>query len=746
MPRITYKQLEAIRLGWLNENAPYKLCEWTTFDFKILNKIMYRKKRGFSKSGTFNDCYIMGDTETSRPRSYEKYYTLDDNGNKVEHIIPKENHVVAWTISIRAFNRNIVTLYGRKPSDMVTCIYNITTHLQGDDTYIYFHNLSYDWTFLRLFFFQKFGHPDNQLNTKPHYPLFVTFKSIGLILKDSYMLFQKGLAKTAEEYGVEHQKAVGKWDYNKYRTQNDPDPFTEDELQYIEQDTLSGVECLNAICDILGKTVFSIPYTGTGIVRAEVLQRAKEHNGHEMFLRQAPTYEQYLKLKRVYAGGFTHANRFLIDTLIEAMDEDSLIRCKDFNSSYPYCLISEMYPNGKFMPYHDCDPEEILKSSHRYAFMFKLTMLNFELKDPLNPMPFLQYYKIDADINIGLNNLDNGRVTGGGFCSIYINEIDLSIILQQYKAERMLCTEVEVTSKAYLPKWFTDYVFERYEIKCKLSDGDKALKNVAKAKLNSLYGMCVTRCLQPEIMEDYDYDPLSMEPVYKEKELEDPKAEYEKYVKKRKTVLPYSWGVWCTSYARRNLILGLGSCVDDIYKEDGTRKYISHWLYSDTDSIFSDSWNEHRVEMYNLMCKQKIQDAGYGPVVVDGKEFWLGIASPDKTATEFKTQGAKRYCYRDINGKLNITISGVPKEGVKTLEDDINKFKPTTVFKGEDSGKKAHFYFYSKDIHIDEDGNEIGDSIDLHPCDYELDSTEKWEYIEEEDVIIQVFDEEDMLK
>ena len=86
-------------------------------------------------------------------------------------------------------------------------------------------------------------------------------------------------------------------------------------------------------------------------------------------------------------------------------------------------------------------------------------------------------------------------------------------------------------------------------------------------------------------------------------------------------------------------------------------------------------------------------------------------------------------------------MAGVPKEGVKSLKDDINNFKPDTVFKGEDSGKKAHYYFYSKDIHIDEDGNEIGDSIDLQPCDYVLDCTEKWEFIEEDDVIIQVYDD-----
>ena len=43
------------------------------------------------------------------------------------------------------------------------------------------------------------------------------------------------------------------------------------------------------------------------------------------------------------------------------------------------------------------------------------------------------------------------------------------------------------------------------------------------------------------------------------------------------------------------------------------------------------------------------------------------------------------------------------------------------MFDGETTGKLTHFYVYVDDIYIDEDGNEIGDSIDLQPCDYKLD-------------------------
>ena len=54
-----------------------------------------------------------------------------------------------------------------------------------------------------------------------------------------------------------------------------------------------------------------------------------------------------------------------------------------------------------------------------------------------------------------------------------------------------------------------------------------------------------------------------------------------------------------------------------------------------------------------------------------------------------------------------------------------------------------HTYFYEDDIYTDLNGNERGDSIDLSPTTYVLDSvsTPDWEKIWEEEIYIQVYDE-----
>lgn len=724
---MTYKELEKVRRAYLDKNAPYNMISWKLYNYKILGNILYRKKTGKGRTGTFNNCIIMGDTETSKAKGVKKRET-------------KYNHVCAWTISIRAFDRNIVTLWGQRPSDMIKCFVAIQAAMPGEETYIYFFNLNYDWCFLRKFFFKEYGHPDSQLNTKPHYPLFIKWKARGLVLKDALMLAQRSLNRWAKDLNVEHQKAVGSWDYDIYRDQDYV--MNSEELKYIECDTLAGVECIDATLKAINKSIYSIPYTATGVVRNDLRALGKKHNAHERFLAQALTFDQYLLMLKVYHGGFTHANRFLIDTVIE----DTNVLCKDFASSYPFVLLSEKYPSGKFIPYKSCDPDKILKESKYFCFFFKLEMFNFRLKDQLEPMPALQYYKIENDINIGSADIDNGRVIRGGYAGIWLNEVDLQIIMSQYEG-RFKCTNVYYCAKSYLPRWITDYIYRQYEEKCKLKGGDPVLYALAKSRLNSIYGLFCTHSIMDTINEDYDFAPDPEDPYkqvynreeYTEKEL---RKLYDRYLNSKNSILNYQIGCWVTSYAQRNLILGLGSCINDERSEDGKRTDISHWFYSDTDSIYSDAWNEDRVKMYNELCKMKLRDNGYGPVIIGDKEFWLGIAENDKTYYQFKFQGAKRYCGRGEDDKLHITVAGVPKKGAECLHDDINNFVPDFIFDGETTGKKIHYYMYIEDIYIDEFGNEVGDSIDLQPCDYRLDCTEQWSYIDSEEITIQIYDQE----
>ena len=730
---------------YINNYHKYKMVYWDKFDYSFLTRnIMCYKKKGKWRKGTWNDVIIMADTETSK--SHEGY-EYDEFGNDD----PLPNHIVCWTISLRAYHKNIVTLYGMKPSEFICCLKELRKSLKGDDIYIYFHNLAYDYVFLRLFLFDAFGAPDKGLNTKPHYPISVGFSN-GIILKDSLILSGCKLEKWAKDLNVEHQKAVGSWDYDRIRDQDHK--LTREEKKYIENDTLAGVECIDAMCITLKKSVYSIMATATGIVREEVRLRAQANRGKEYFLRNALSYDQYIKVRTLYHGGYSHGNRYyLMETLRERVTE-----CWDFCSSYPFCLLAFRYPCSKFIHFKDCGPETILKYGEKYAFIFRVSFINIRLKDDLLPMPALQSTKCDKTINMCT---DNGRCISAGYASLYICEQDLFVFADQYTWDKCYCTEVEMAPKDYLPRWFTDYVFELFENKCKLKKTkkeDPVNYALAKSKVNSLYGLTVQASIRENIIEVIDPGeyPINREGDtahydsgdYRIDFEQDPTKEYEKYLKSYNAILNYQIGTYCTAYAFRNLF-ELGKCVKHCTDEKGKLLFPPHWYYSDTDSCYSDDWDYGKIWEYNNRCKELLRANGYGPVIVDGKENWLGIAEhvePEDSYLEYRVLGSKRYAGRSKeDNDLHITVAGVPKKGAKCLEDDLDNFTKNFIFDGKVTGKLTHYYIYSKKgIYTDDYGNEIGDSIDLKPCDYLLDAVDRWEYIFQEEVTLLTYGEDSL--
>lgn len=676
----------------------YSFRYWKYFDFTILNKIMFLYRAGKKQSESYNDCIIMLDTETSK----EAAGTVC------------KNYIVAWTISIRAFHENIVTLYGSRPSEIVYCINQMIMNMDGTNTIIYVHNLSYDWVFLRKFLMQEWGTPVHQLNTKPHYPLFIEFAN-GVTLRDSLALAQRSLDKWAKDLDVSHKKASGYWDYDEVRQQDQR--FTPNEKTYIEHDTLAGVECLEKTMDVLNKSIYSIPYTATGIPREMVYKLARANRGRELFQKIVPDYPTQQMLELIFHGGYTHNNRHYIEQVITG-----LIEAYDEASAYPFVMLSEKYPMERFSPFRNCSIDWILDNSEEYGFIFKLLMVKPKLKSDNIPMPALQKSKALKMINVVE---DNGRILCAEYVEICLNEIDLEVIASQYDYDQALCINVSFARKDYLPKWFTDYVYKCFVDKTMLKGGDPVNYSIAKAKLNSLYGMCVQKPVKVLIEEDY----LSGD--YEVAEDQDEAELYDKYRKNYKSVLPYQWGVWVTSYAFRNLFrIGSNAGI---------------WLYSDTDSCYGMDWDKDGLEKYNQHCKDLLTARGYGAVRHNNRDYWLGICELDGTYKEFISVGSKRYVVRDLKDTVKITVAGVPKSGVLCLKNDLKNFKAGFIFDGVTTGKKQHTYFFEDDIYTDENGNERGDSIDLSPADYLLDSVKSvnWESIFYDE--IEVIDHDDIL-
>lgn len=655
------------------------------FNFGLLDGIRSNKKQGYNR-GDYSPCIIAGDTETSKKR------------------ISSHNHIVAFSIAFRFDQTNIGCIYGNNPNEFIKCIQEIRKHLKGHDIYIFFHNLAYDWVFIRKFMINAFGEPVKQLNTKPHYPIYIEFEN-GIMLKDSLILSACNLDKWAKDLDVEHKKALGKWDYDLLRNQDYK--FSDDEILYIQNDVLALVECLDKMLITLNKHLFAIPYTNTGIVRNECKLIGKKHDAHRFFKKIAPDFEQIDKLMYLFHGGYTHGNRAYYNRIIT-----SLVQCLDFTSSYPFCMIAYKFPMTRFTKIDDMGISDIMKLKDKYAFMFKLILIKPRLTDPDYPMPVLQFSKCIKAIN---PILDNGRILSADYVEIMITEVDLEIIEEQYTYDAHICTDIEYSIKKYLPRWFTDFIYKLYEDKCKLKGGDPVNYAISKAKLNSCYGMTVQKPLKDDIVEVYGTGEFEYELKFNEEN-------YQKYLNKQSSILPYQWGVWVTAYAMRNLFT-LSKCID--YKHGG------EWLYSDTDSIYAYLWDQKKVKTYNDNCKKLLKDNGYEPIKIGNKLYTLGAATLDKECKEFIYQGAKRYAYRDLEEELHITVAGVPKKGVECLCNNIGYFQKGFCFPGSVTGKLQVEYNFIDDIYIDINGNITGDSINLLPCDYILDSEDQPGYYQE---------------
>ena len=159
------------------------------------------------------------------------------------------------------------------------------------------------------------------------------------------------------------------------------------------------------------------------------------------------------------------------------------------------------------------------------------------------------------------------------------------------------------------------------------------------------------------------------------------------------------------------------------------------------------TYNNDMIEKYKTISEvyDDISIKDFMPADKNGVLHPLGFFEFDGLYTEFKTLGAKKYCYRE-NGDLHLTVSGVSKRGVSALQDDINNFKKGFVWDYEASGKLTVFYheltltnegvvdntqkpFEFTDI----DGNkylcDYPYSVVLMPTTYKLGITEEYEQI-----------------
>lgn len=544
------------------------------------------------------------------------------------------------------FSCDGVVYYGRELRDFI----NVLDDLPKDaNIIIWVHNLSYEFMFLSniLTWFKVFAR-------SPHKPMKASSKEYPNIeFRCSYFLTRLSLDAWGKQLGV--KKAVGDLDYDILRTPLTP--LTEKELHYCEQDCLVVEAGIRDYC----KTYISqhkIPLTQTGTVRKVVKEMLTADSNYVKFIKKLVPHDakEYKRLQQVFAGGYTHANQLYAGKLI-----DEHIEHYDFASSYPTVMVAEKYPMSPWY-YNGDNTMPDIKEFEDTAFIF---LLKFS---QLNSISFNTYIQASKVKGKGFE-FDNGRILHADELEMYVTEQDYLTIMNNYEWESMEVIRIWRSRKDYLPREFTNYILELYANKTELKDvsGKEDLYLQSKQYINSMFGMCVTAIVQASVElegDEWYMQPLTEEVVnHKLQQL----AHYNP--REKRYFLSYSWGCWVTAYARRNLWKCIESCDREV-------------LYCDTDSIFVRG--KHDFTWYNDEITQKLKTAcevnnldfnKTRPCTPKGKQKPLGVFDREDDCIQFKTLGAKRYVERRVDGSLHLTVSGINKNAVELLNDDINNFK-----------------------------------------------------------------------
>ena len=579
---------------------------------------------------------------------------------------------------------------------------------------VYVHNLSYEFQFLKgIYTFlpeDVFAVASRKVVKADMWGCFE--------FRCSYKLTNMSLKQFTSKMMVKHQKLSGE-DFN-YGIKRYPwTELTEEELEYCTNDVLGLVEAVNALMARDGDTLQTIPLTSTGYVRRNAKRALKDGSVHHNFVYSIlPDIETYRALREAFRGGNTHANRYFAGDIVEN------VHSADRSSSYPAVMCNCEFPMSVFTPIlpKDLNKDYIARciTIRHKALLLRIGIRNLKLRDPFWGCPYLSKDKC-RNIHKAVDTEDNGRILEAEYLETTITDIDLKIIMEEYKGE-IIFLQGWYASYKKLPQALINEVIKYYKDKTELKGvkGQEIFYDKAKALLNSLYGMMAQ-------------DPVKHNLIFKQVGdwEEDISLTDEEILGKsnQKAFLAYQWGVWVTAHSRDALERGIRL----VQETDG-----AEFIYCDTDSVKytgNVDWTGYNSDRISECSKS-------GSMATDpsGVTHYMGVFETEDLKDTgfayryFKTLGAKKYAYVEREGEgVHCTIAGVnKKKGGKELDKHggLSAFAEGFIFR-EAGGTQAVYNDTPQMDHVDIEGRslQITANVAILPSEYTLGITGEYERI-----------------
>lgn len=592
--------------------------------------------------------------------SARKYQQLTD---EEQENCEKQACMYIWQFSI---NQDVY--YGRTWGEFKLFLNKLESN-DNTKKIVFVHNLSFEfqaiWSVLRI---------KSVMSRKQRKLMTCQLEDYNIELRCTLMLSNLKLEYLPDVYNLPVRKKVGDLDYNKLRTPITP--LTDTELGYCEFDCLVTYWYVKAELETY-KRVDKLPITATGKVRKQlqrlVLSNMSYVNKVRRQINTSPTV--YNMLVDAFAGGYTHANYIYADEVLKNVDS------YDETSAYPYVLVTCKFPSTEFKK---CYVKRVEDFSPSIAYLLTVRLKNIKCKYYNH---FISTYKC-SDIK-GYPDYDNGRIISAKEITITLTDIDFKFILDTYDCESYEILECYYSMYNYLPKEYVNFILDKYVLKTKLKnvEGKEIEYNREKQSYNSLFGMTVTNTIRNEV-------EFANHEEWVERPITNNEISEKLHKDKKRGFLNFAWGVWCTAYARDNLLRRVIE-LDD---------YVT---YCDTDSIkLVQGYDKSVFEKYNKTVEDKIKKVckirdiefdRYSPCDIKGNPHLLGVFECETgkgrnvTYDEFITQGAKKYAY-SVDGEIHITVSGVPKSKGASCLSSLDEFRDDLVFDFEHTNKLTLAY------------------------------------------------------
>ena len=581
-----------------------------------------------------------------------KYDNLSD---KEKQRAIKRSHMYIWMFGI-----NDIVYYGRTWDELKLFLKRLDEHI-SDRKYVFIHNLAFEFQYLKSNF-----HFDEISARKSHKVITAIMRDYNIMLKCSYMMSNVALKYLPKMFDLPVEKKVGDLDYSLIRNPNTP--MTDVELGYCEYDCLVLYHYILKELEVY-EDVKHIPSTNTGKVRRELQDLTRTNFKYRRVVNRAVNTNPiiYNRLCEAFLGGYTHANWIYADEVLENVDS------YDIASSYPYVLVTQKYPNSEFQK---CFIKKREQMSKGLCYLLVVKFRNVKCKY------FNNFISASKCRNLRGAKYDNGRLISAVEFEMTLTDIDFYFYLDTYDLEYEIL-ECYCSSKNYLPKTLIEFILDKYVGKTELKgvEGREMEYGRIKGMYNSIYGMSVTNNIRDDVIYDDRTGTWEEVPLDNDTIIEKLKSE------KKKAFLSFAYGVWVTAYARDNLLRRV------IANDD----YV---VYCDTDScklvdgydkkVFED-YNKQVEERINFVCRVlKLDVNKYAPSDIKGNKHMMGLFEKECNYQKFITQGAKKYAY-EIDGKIHITVAGVPKGGAKALKS-LDDFRDDFVFSYKDTDKNLVLY------------------------------------------------------